>query len=157
MSTEELVVSHAGWIRSRAGRYCPDEFDADDLAGETIYKCLSNARRFDCERSFKPWALTIMENTYKTQYNRRRCVLFTGYDGQDPAPAYDRADQLASVHRIISIIRECSRMSCCIGCVMLYAKGYSYDEIGDMVGIPTGTVKSRVASGRKMLRNALGM
>ncbi len=155
MNIEDLVVRHAGWIRRRAHRYFADENDADDLAGETIYKCLKHARDFDSDRSFKPWALTIMENTYITLYNRRKCVLFTGYDGCDPYPGGERADQRASVNRILSVIRECGRKSCCIECVLLYAKGYSYAEISDKVGIPVGTVKSRVAAGRKMLRDSL--
>lgn len=155
MNIEELVIKHAAWIRKKARRYYSDEYEADDLASETIYKCLSQGKRFDSERSFKPWALTIMENTYITQYNRRRCVLFTGLDDYDPYSESESADQRASVQRILSVIRECARKSCCIDCVLLYAKGYSYDEIADIEGIPVGTVKSRVAAGRKMLREAL--
>lgn len=155
MNIENLVVKHAGWIRKKARRYYSDEFDADDLASETIYKCLSQARRFDSERSFKPWALTIMENTYKTQYNRRRCVMFTGLEDYDPYQGDESSDQRASINRILSIVRDCSRKSRCIECVLLYAKGYSYDEISEIVDIPVGTVKSRVAAGRKMLRDAL--
>lgn len=155
MNIEELVIKHAAWIRKKARRYYSDEYEADDLASETIYKCLSQGKRFDSERSFKPWALTIMENTYITQYNRRRCVMFTGLDDYDPYSESESADQRASVQRILSVIRECARKSCCIDCVLLYAKGYSYDEIADIEGIPVGTVKSRVAAGRKMLRDAL--
>lgn len=155
MNIEELVIKHAAWIRKKARRYYSDEYEADDLASETIYKCLSQGKRFDSERSFKPWALTIMENTYITQYNRRRCVLFTGLDDYDPYSESESADQRASVQRILSVIRECARKSCCIDCVLLYAKGYSYDEIADIEGIPVGTVKSRVAAGRKMLREVL--
>lgn len=156
MDIEELVVSYAGWIRKAARRYYSDECDADDLAGETIYKCLSQGHRFDSDRSFKPWALTIMENIFKTQYNRRKCVLFTGYGDHGQYKGAEYTDQRASVNRILSIIRECGRKSRCIECVLLYAKGYSYDEIADIVGIPIGTVKSRVAAGRRMLREALG-
>lgn len=156
MDIEDLVVAHAGWIRKAARRYYSDDCDADDLAGETIYKCLSQARRFDSDRSFKPWALTIMENTFKTQYNRRKCVLFTGYGDHGQYVGTECTDQRTSVKRILSIIRECGRKSCCIECVLLYAKGYSYGEIADIVGIPIGTVKSRVAAGRRMLSAALG-
>lgn len=155
MNIEELVVKHAGWIRKKARRYYSDEYDADDLASETIYKCLSQARRFDSEKSFKPWALAIMENTFKTQYNRRKCVLFTDYDDYDPYIGDDYADQRAAINRILSIVRDCGRKTRCIECVLLYAKGYSYDEIAEMIDIPVGTVKSRVSAGRKMLREAL--
>lgn len=155
MSIEDLVVKYAGWIRKTAHRYYSDEFDADDLASETIYKILSQGERYNPNKSFKPWALTIMENTYKTQYNRRRCVLFTGYEDYDSYIASDSAEQRMSVKQILSIVRKCGRKSRSIESVLLYARGYSYEEIAEIAGIPVGTVKSRVASGRKMLREAL--
>ncbi len=155
MSIDELVVKHAGWIRQKARRYYADSQDADDLASDTIFKCLSQGQRFDSDKNFKPWALTIMENTYITQYNRRRCVMFTRLEGYDPYAVDVGADQSARVKRILSIIRECNRKSCCIECVLLYAKGYSYDEIGKKLNIPVGTVKSRLSAGRKMLRESL--
>lgn len=52
-------------------------------------------------------------------------------------------------------IRECARKSVAIECVILYAKGYNYDEISKMLRIPKGTVMSRISNGRKMLREAL--
>lgn len=155
MSVEELVVKYARWIRKTAHRYYPDEFDADDLASETIYKILSQSERYNPSKSFKPWALTIMENTYKTQYNRRRCVLFTGYEDYDSYISSDSAEQRMRVKQILAIVRECGRKSRNIESVLLYAQGYSYEEIAGLVGIPVGTVKSRVASGRKILREAL--
>lgn len=154
MDVEDLVVRHAEWIRQKAHRYYSDEADADDLASETIYKCLSNARRFDTSMSFRPWALAIMANTYITLYNRRRCVLFTGIDGHDTYSC-ERADQRAAVRRLLSVIRRTARTSRSVESVLLYARGYSYDEIAAMEGIPVGTVKSRVATGRRLLRRAL--
>lgn len=154
MSIEDFVIEHADWIRRKARRYYADRDDADDLASETIYKCLSQGSRFDCSKSFRPWALTIMENTYITQYNRRRCVLFTGYEEYGPYPANDYADQLAMVNRLSTIIEDCGRKTKNIDCVILYAEGYSYQEIADRLHIPIGTVRSRVSFGRKMLREA---
>lgn len=80
MNIADLVVKHTGWIRRKARQFYADRCEADDLASETIYKCLCNANRYNPEMSFKPWALAIMSNIYITQYNRRRCVLFTGLD-----------------------------------------------------------------------------
>lgn len=155
MTIEDLVVRHAGWIRMKAAAFYSDKADADDLAGETIFKCLNDGHRFDASRSFKPWAYTIMVNTYKVQYNRRKCVLFTGYDEIGTALSDLRTDQRAIVTRMYSIIRDCRRKSCCMECVLLYAKGYDYSEIAEKVGIPIGTVKSRISAGRKFLQKAL--
>lgn len=156
MNIEELVLQHVEWIYNKARKYYRNEIDAEDLASETIYKCLKQGRRFDGKRGFKPWALAIMGNTYITQYNRRRCVLFTDYSECDTHIGHDYADQRAIVNRMLAVIRECKRKSCCIESVLLYAKGYSYDEIATIVGIPVGTVRSRVSAGRKMLRDAIG-
>ena len=152
MDIGELVVRHVDWIRRQARFYYTNEEDADDLASETIYKCLNQGRLFDPGRNFKPWIVAIMSNTYITQYNRRRCVMFTRIDDDDYDiyAARDRADERASLESIVSVIRKCARKSCCIECVLLYAKGFSYDEIAKMVDIPTGTVKSRIAAGRKL-------
>lgn len=155
MNVEDLVIAHAGWFRKKARRYYDNESDADDLAGESIYKCLSQARRFDKTKNFKPWATVIMENTFKTQYTRRKCILFTGYEDCYPYLGSDYADQKASINRILSIVRDCGRKSHSIECVLLYAKGYSYDEIADIIGIPIGTVRSRIFTGRKMIRDAI--
>lgn len=155
MNIEELVVKHASWIRRKARQFYTDKNEADDLASETIYNCLKNAHRYNPNLSFKPWVVAIMSNIYITWYNRRRCVLFTGLDNHDTFRESDRADQRAAIDRIMSVVEECSRKSCCIECVMLYADGYSIKEIAERLGIPVGTVKSRISAGRKMLRDEL--
>lgn len=155
MEFEKLVAQHAGWIRKKASAFYSDKEDADDLAGETIYKCLNDSHRFDYSKNFKPWAYTIMLNTYKVQYNRRKCVLFSGYDEIGNAMSSLCTDQYAVVRTMLSVIRDCMRRSRCIECVLLYAKGYDYTEIAERLHIPVGTVKSRIAAGRRMLRSAL--
>lgn len=154
MSIEDMVIKYIDWITATARRYYTDPSDADDLASETIYKLLSHGDRYNNKRSFKPWALTIMENTYKTQYNRKKCVMFTGFGDYIPL-GIECSDQRATVRKVLSIIRRCSRISRNITSVLLYAKGYCYEEIAEIEGIPVGTVRSRVSAGRKMLRDAL--
>lgn len=157
MGVEDLVIKYAGWIRKRAGTYFKSEWEADDLASETIYKCLKYAKRFDNGRNFKPWASAIMANTFITLYNRRKCVQFTDY-GCEERESYigeEYADGQARLNEILSVIRKCARESVNVDCVILYAKGYSYGEIADNLNIPIGTVRSRVSNGRKILAKAL--
>ena len=154
MDIGQLIVANLSWLRRIAHRYYDDDFDADDLAGETIEKLLANQRRYDKRKSFRPWALTIMHNTYITQYNRRKCVPFTPIDDYSFVSSY-HADQKAALSHICSTIRMCARRSVAIECVILYAKGYSYDEISKMLDIPKGTVMSRISNGRNLLRGEL--
>lgn len=152
MSIDDLVVKHAGWIRTKARQYCVDETDADDLASDTIVRILSQAEKYNPKKSFKPWALTVMANIFKTQYNRKKCVMFTSLQEMNPSCDQSYADQLASVNRISEMIEKCQKVSeKCVESVMLYAEGFSYEEIAELKGIPVGTVRSRIAAGRKLL------
>ncbi len=155
MKIEHLVVDNISWLRKKAQIFCPNEFDAEDLASETIEKILRSQDRFDSRKDFRPWALTVMRNTFITQYNRRKCVPFTGMDDDYSYASPYSADQELMISQILSTVRECAKKSVAIECVILYAKGYNYEEISKMLGIPKGTVMSRISNGRKMLRDAL--
>ncbi len=155
MDVERLVVENIAWLRRKAHLYCPNDFDAEDLAEETIEKILRSRDRFDSRKDFRPWALIIMRNTFITRYNRLKCVPFTGMDDDYTYTSPYLADQEMAISHILSIVRECARKSVAIECVILYAKGYNYDEISKMLVIPKGTVMSRISNGRKMLREAL--
>lgn len=155
MNIEHLVVDNITWLRLKARLFCPNEFDAEDLASETIEKILRSSDRFDSRKEFRPWALTVMRNTFITQYNRRKCVPFTGMDDDYSYASPFMADQEIAISHILATVRACARKSIAIECVILYAKGYNYDEISKMLGIPKGTVMSRISNGRKMLREAL--
>ncbi len=44
MDVERLVVENIAWLRRKAHLYCPNDFDAEDLAEETIEKILTRVR-----------------------------------------------------------------------------------------------------------------
>lgn len=152
MKIEDLVILHQDWIRKMARHYYTNDKDAEDLAGETIFKCLSQGHRFDPSRPFKPWVVSIMANTYIIQYNRKRLVQFSDYDYSDCYISDFLTDQYEIVRELLSIIRKCARQSCCIECLILSAKGFKGEEIASKLSIPVGTVKSRISAGRKIIR-----
>ena len=151
----DRLVSLYSWIKKQAYRYCSNDFDADDLTSETIYKILKNKDKFDNKRDLKPWILSIMQNTYITDYNHRKCVPFVEVDDNMLTYSHHEPQSLTSLKNICSLIRKCSRRSCCIESVLLYAKGYNYEEISHILNIPIGTVRSRISSGRRLLKDAL--
>lgn len=109
MNIEQILIENLNWIHRKAHSYYSDFNDAEDLASETIYKCLKNAHRFNPAMNFKPWVQVIMENTFISQYNRRKKVLFSDYESENRKSylSTDYADLRASVCQIISIIRDC--------------------------------------------------
>lgn len=155
MRFDDVVVGHIGWIARVAFRFYKHKADADDLAQETLLRIYANREKFNNARDFKPWALTIMTNIVKTQHARKECVPFVGIEDDFDALSSTRADSLANYNDVLEAIHRSARVSVGVQCVMLYAEGYSYDEIAEMLGIKSGTVKSRVAAGRVAIRAAL--
>ena len=144
------------WILRLARKYCFSVQDAEDLAGDTVYKMLANRDRFDSTKSIKPWCLVVMQNTFITQYNRNSLVYFTGYDSAVGKNSDLNPYDCTLLNDILSVIRRCARKSCCVESVIYYAKGYSYDEISRILHIPVGTVRSRISLGRKLLCERMG-
>ena len=157
MNVEQLVIENAAWIFRKAHCYYNNDFDAEDLAGDTIEKILRNKDSYDFSRSFRPWALVIMHNTYITQFNRRQCVPFVCIDEARSCFSDYDADLNIMLMHILRVVHQQAARSKNIECVVLYALGYEYAEISKMLGIPKGTVMSRICNGRKMLAEALNV
>ena len=155
MNIEKHITENVGWLRRKARKYYTNQWDADDLASETIYKLLRSATHYDPRKPFRPWADQIMRNIYITQYNRHKCVLFTDGEDYEPPMSPDETDQRVMLKDLLSIICSCARKSITIECVVLYAKGYTYEEIAERLEVPVGTVRSRMNTARELIRNAL--
>lgn len=145
------------WLLKRARKYYSCSDDIEDLVGETIYKVLSNKDKFEQGKALKPWCEVIMLNTYITEYNRKSLVHYVSCDTVKEISSLSLATDEISVHDILDAIKRCRLKSCCIDCVIYYAKGYSYEEISKIFNIPLGTVRSRIAWGREMLKKELGL
>lgn len=132
--------------------------DAEDVAQEA---CLRAMKFFDGFHggSVRPWLLTIVRNTYFTwlQKNRRKEVepledeadvrsaganpeelLLEQVNGESLRQALD---ELPADYREVLVLREMEDLS--------------YKEIAEVVGIPIGTVMSRLARARRRLQQVL--
>ena len=155
MDFEKEVSEIYPWILRVAKRFCRSMQDAEDLAGDTVYKMLINRDKFDVSKPLKPWCLAVMQNTYITQYNRNSLIHFIGYDSAIENASSDYASNLAMFNDVVSAIRRCAQKSCCMDSLIYCAQGYSYDEISELLNVPAGTVRSRISFGRKMLYQEL--
>lgn len=57
MSFEQALLEIYPWIFRVARRFCSSVQDAEDLAGDTVYKILQNQDKFDCSKPMKPWCI----------------------------------------------------------------------------------------------------
>lgn len=154
MVTDKQLIEVFEWVKKLARHYCDNVQDAEDLASDTILKLAQSD--FDEKKAIKPYCKAIMQNTFITQYNRRANIPFVAIDEIVIEPvAHCNSSSSIKIHEILSAIHRSSQLSCCIKSVVMYAKGYSYAEISQAVGIPVGTVRSRISTGRELLKKML--
>jgi RNA polymerase sigma-70 factor (ECF subfamily) len=142
--------------------------DADDVAQETFITVYQKLQGFRGESAFKTWLLSI---AWRKALDRRRSVgrwlrltIHHGAAGDDrelietmPAAGLSQEEGLAAgelhetLKRLIGTLPRKLRDALLLaGC-----GDYSYEQIGQMLGIPVGTVKWRVSEARRILKKKL--
>lgn len=170
---EELLADHLagreGAFAALAARYANELFGfllkfvgntaaADDLVQETFLQVHLAAATFDRERAFKPWLYTIAANKardhLRSRARRQEASLDSG-GNDDEAPSgaellealdddlpqqQDAEETRAAVRELIARMPDHLRLILVLG----YYQQLPYAEISEILGIPVGTVKSRL-------------
>lgn len=134
--------------------------DANDLLQETSLKALDNEEKYTEETNFKGWMYTIMRNIFINNYRKalrdqtyvdytdNQFYLNQGVDLEDDSTegAYD----LKEMRRIVNELPKEYRIP-----FAMHVSGFKYREIADKLGLPLGTVKSRIFFTRQKLQKEL--
>ena len=139
--------------------------DAEDLAQETFLRAYGSFGRFDGRSSVRTWLFRIAHNLCIDRARRlgRRVEETALVDGEDES-AIDVADARWQPDRIVlddelreAVERGIVTMSEKLRAVLLLhdREEMPYDEIGATLGIPVGTVKSRLFLARAHLQTAV--
>jgi len=136
--------------------------DAEDLAQEAIVRAYDAFERFDGS-NFKAWMLRIVTNLYINRYRQRQRGPQLGSLEDEGAiepvsSETDLPDRLlfdnavgSEIEEALAKVPEDFRMAVILSDI----EGLSYQEIADATDVPIGTVRSRLARGRSLLRKSL--
>ncbi|MFW6108543.1 MAG: RNA polymerase sigma factor [bacterium] len=163
-----LVRRHQDGLFNGICRMVGRREDAEDLAQEVFVKAYRHIARFEGRSSFYTWVYSIAVNVVishrRKQSTRRRqstvsLDAIVGDDGpfevMDDAAGPDRVSQQHEVgERIEQAIAQLEDDQRDI-VVLRDIEGFSYEEIGELLGLPQGTVKSRLHRARLALREQL--
>ncbi|MBX2815617.1 MAG: RNA polymerase sigma factor [Saprospiraceae bacterium] len=134
--------------------------DARDLFQETAFRALNNREKFRVGTNFKAWLFTIMKNIFINNY-RKKVKKNTIMDSTDNMYFINSGDKVISNMAESNIMMdeleymvESLDDSLKIPFLMHY-EGFKYQEIADELGLPLGTVKSRIFFARKELKQMI--
>jgi RNA polymerase sigma factor (sigma-70 family) len=159
----EAALPHLDDVYTLARYLMRDEADAEDAVQECYLRAL---RHFDSYRgpAMRPWLLAILRNVCKAEFARRAAQPIAAESNEDESsadelppwqepPLSPEAELLrhhdgATIRRLVAALPEPFREAV----VLRDINDLSYREIAEVVGAPVGTVMSRLARARSMLR-----
>jgi RNA polymerase sigma-70 factor (ECF subfamily) len=136
--------------------------EAEDLTQEAIVRAYDAYERFDGS-NFKAWMLRIVTNLYINKYRQRqRGPQMGSLDEEGVAEPISAETELpdrllfdntlgAEIEQALASVPVDFRTAVILSDI----EGLSYQEIADATNVPVGTVRSRLARGRSMMRKAL--
>lgn len=152
---ESLLLRNLAWINGIARAFCRNRMDAEDLVSDTVLKILMYGGHYDESRSFRLWVFVIMRNILRNK-RRNLGIVETYWNIPDVVDCGDLSTRSMAVE-LISLIEKHAESSVGIRSVLLYAQGYQYREIADMMGVTVNIVKSRILHGRRRIIQLLSL
>jgi len=134
-----------------------NEQDAMDVSQDAFIRAYRNLKRFDVSRPFFPWFATILRNLcYNFLRRRKRKQAYNIEDFQIAEPSSPSSSGIAVETKIV-LNRALAGLSPqdreIIG--KFYFEDLSYKKIADELGVPIGTVMSRLYYARKHLKDRM--
>jgi len=153
----DLVRRHEDSLYRFCYHLCGNADSAAELFQDTWVKALKNIDKYRVKGSILGWLFTIAANLRRDQYRRlKRWQGVMIKSGQENIPD-PIADQLAAREEEMLVREALEPMddSLRIPIILFYFEDYSLETIAGLMGIPVGTVKSRLHRAKKHLRKQL--
>jgi RNA polymerase sigma-70 factor (ECF subfamily) len=162
-SFDAEALSYVDSLYGTALRLTRNPADAEDLVQETYLRAFRFARQFERGTNLKAWLFTILHNAFR---NRRRDAFrepvkadsevveraqSSVVGGETPEEFLLRDTLDADLQLAVDAVPQPFREAVWLRDV----EEFSYAEIASMLGVPIGTVMSRIARGRRMLYERL--
>lgn len=158
------ALGHRAELHQYALRLTRSPADADDLVQETLLRALRSWRSFTPGTRLGPWLRTILYRAFVNQFHTRgRFETLADLDTQalaerspdsatvDPETEFDLQALRETLSRAVA--RLSPEQQDAVG--LSDVEGYTGDEVAAVLGVPLGTVKSRLRRARRLLRRSL--
>jgi len=145
---QDHMVAQIPRLRRYAYSLTGDTNRGDDLVQECLERAWSRRRLYDAARPIRPWLFTIMHNLHVNQIRRNAAepvIVSSDVPGAVQAQAAEEpgAIDLRDLQRALEVL------------VLVGLEQLSYRETAQSLGVPVGTVMSRLSRAREQLRQHL--
>jgi RNA polymerase sigma-70 factor (ECF subfamily) len=147
----EQITDHVRSLRRYALVLTRDSDEAEDLVQEALTKALSGVGLFSPDRDLRVWLFSILHNAHVSRLRRER----TAFNAQPYLAKADSRPASQMAHMELRQVLDCleklpddqRRAVALVG-----LESMSYAQAASVLGVPMGTLMSRLARGREALR-----
>jgi RNA polymerase sigma-70 factor (ECF subfamily) len=151
----QMYQRHGRAVFSLAVYVVRDYGTAEEITQDAFVALWQKAYQFDAARGrLESWLLQITRNLAidRLRYQRRRVQAVGSIETMESHPALryepSGSDQTHELNTLLSILPEAQRQTI----ELAYYQGYTHEEIAALLGLPLGTVKSRILLGLRKLQ-----
>jgi len=152
---ERLVELHQNTVIGTAARMLGNLDDAHDIAQQVFLRVWKSAPRYEPTAKFTTWLFTILRNlhvgSHRAAARRGVAVAFDEADLPGVAAAQDTTVEANDVLGAVGQLPEDQKSLL----LLVGVEDLSYDDAAKVMGVPIGTVMSRLSRGRQRLRALL--
>ena len=156
---EELAIPLFDSLYNFARWLAQNQIDAEDLVQETYLKALRSYASFEPGTNFRPWIFQILKNTFLGSCSKLEQRMTLAIESEEDLPATSATPESLLIGRsdIDAVRSAIEQLPVIFREVILLCdvEDASYREIAEILSIPIGTVMSRLARARKMVRDSL--
>jgi RNA polymerase sigma-70 factor (ECF subfamily) len=173
----QRIEENMGPLYALARRLTGNSADAEDLVADSVARAWTSIAGLEDRSRFRPWIFRILHNCFISNYRKQSIrPAETSYDenaagegGQEitallvkqsddflfwwgnPEREFINTLLADDIMAAIRSLPEAFRMTV----LLINMEGFSYDEAAEILGVPPGTVRSRMKRGRTLLQKAL--
>lgn len=158
MNNRTEIQDYADWLLKIAVSKCGSIHEAGDLTQETLLSAIVYEKRSGKIENMKAWLSTVLNRKYndmlRRKYNKPTVTIGEGFD----IPCdFSAGENMESSQEAENVRREVAYLSQMYREIIVrrYFYGRSDNQIAAELGIPVGTVKSRLNFGRKQIKKGL--
>ena len=165
---EELILKHEKIVYNLALRMMNHSEDAKDISQEVFLKAYRSLSNFDERSAFSTWIYRITHNTCIDEMRKRKgkqnysleeeleneagsMQRQIADEGDTPEESLLREEQKSEILQALDSLSEEHKAAI----VLRDMKGFSYEEIAEILEVSLGTVKSRISRARNQLKNEI--
>jgi RNA polymerase sigma-70 factor, ECF subfamily len=154
---KDQVIAELPFLRRFARSLCGDAALADDLVQDCVERAISKLHLYDPARPLRAWMFAILRNIFisglrqKSRLPMSKTIedLREGEDAQ--APDQEVRMSIALIERALDELPAQQREVL----ILVSLEELSYRETADIIGVPIGTVMSRLSRARSQLQSIL--